>query len=154
MLIVCKIHTINKSASIDRERNINEYLQNLSNAQILYWNLIGQNKSIHPNFWPTSSTTSEWSKIGLKDLILTSLVKASAGLQIEGRKTANQHHADQKPTALCWMNLYMLFLHTLQLYILMTSHFSPSSVYCQQFPRKNHSWLQDLTNERLMPTKH
>ena len=149
-----KTHTISKSASISRESNLNEYLQYLTNAQKLYWNLIGQNKSIQPKFWPTSSTTSEWSKVGRKDLILTSLLETNGRLQIARRKTANQINIDQKPTALCWVNLYMLSLITIYLYFWITSHFNPSSAFCQQSPGKNHSRSQDGTNDRLMPTKH
>ena len=104
---VCKIRTINKSASINRESNLNEYLQYVTNAQILYWNLIGQNQSIQPKFCPTSRTTSQLSKVGHKDLILTSLLKASGRFRIKARKTANQNHIDRKSTALCRMNLYM-----------------------------------------------
>ena len=149
-----KIHNISKSASINREGNLNEYLQYSTNAHKLYWNLIGQNKSIQPKFWPTSSTTSDWSKVGHKDIILTTLLKASGRLQTERQKTANQDHTDRKPTSLCRMNLYMLCLLTIKIYSWITSHFNPSSGYCQQFHRKDHSCSQDGTNDRLMPTKH
>ena len=77
---MCKILTISKSASINRECNLNERLQNLTKAQIQYWNLIGQNKSIQLKFRPTSSTTSERSKVGHKDLNLTSLLEARGRL--------------------------------------------------------------------------
>ena len=110
---MCKIHTNSKGASINRENNLNEYFQYLTNAQIPYWNLTGQNKSIQPNFLPTSATSSEWSKVGNKDLILTNLLKSSGRPQLEGQKTANQDHADQKSTASCRMNLYMLSLLTI-----------------------------------------
>ena len=110
---MCEIHTISKSASINWESNLNEYLQFVTKAQRLYWNLIGQNKSIHLKVRPTSSTSNEWIKIGQKDLILTKLLKASGRLQIEGRTTAYQNHIDQKPTAFYWMNLNMLSLLTI-----------------------------------------
>ena len=48
--LVCKSHTISKSAHISRESNLNGHLQHLTNAQMLYWNLIGQNKSIQAKF--------------------------------------------------------------------------------------------------------
>ena len=56
ILLACKIHTNDK---INREGILKERLQYLSNAQILYWNLIGQNKSIHPKLWPNKSTARE-----------------------------------------------------------------------------------------------
>ena len=145
---MCKIHTISKSASINRENNLNEYLQYLTNAQILYWNLIGQKK-----LNSIKIATSEYSKVRHNDLISTSLLRASGRLQIEGRKTADQHHTDQKPTALCRMNFIYAILLTISLYIQITSHSNSSRSYCEQFPRKNHSWSQDGTTDRLMPTK-
>ena len=151
---MCKIHTNSKVASINQESNLNEYIQYLVNSQTLYWNLIGQNKSIQPKFWPTSNTTSEWSKVGHKDLIVTSLLKAGGRLHIEGRKTANENHTDQKSVAFCRTNLYMLYLLAIYLCIWKTSHFNQASAYCQEFPRKNHSWSQDGTHDRPIPNKH
>ena len=71
----------------------------LTNAQTPYLNLIGQNKSIQSYFWPTSSTTSDWSNIGHKNLFLTSLLETSGRLQIEVWKTPNQQRTHQKSTA-------------------------------------------------------
>ena len=47
---MCKIHTISKSASINRASSLNERLQYLTNAQILYWNLIGQKNEFSQSF--------------------------------------------------------------------------------------------------------
>ena len=43
ILLECRFHTVSKSTINNRESSLNEFLQNLTNAQILYWNLIGQN---------------------------------------------------------------------------------------------------------------
>ena len=39
-----------------------------------------QTQLIQPEFWPTSSTTTEYSIVGHKNLILTSLLKTSGHL--------------------------------------------------------------------------
>ena len=84
-------------------------------------------------------TTNEWSKVGHKDLILSCLLKASGRLQIEGQKTANQNHIDQKPTALCRMNIYTLFLITIYLYLTYLTNilFQPIQCLLSTTPRKN-----------------
>ena len=112
---MCKIHTISKSASINWESSLNECLQYLTNAQILYYNLFVQNKLIQPKFWPTNSTTGEWSKIGHEDLFLTSRLKASGRFQTNKRKTARRNCNDPKLSNLLWMTSYMLLLPILYL---------------------------------------
>ena len=107
---VCRIHTFSKIASISRNSRLNERLHYSSNAQILYWNLIGQNRLFQRKFWPTSSTTSECSNVGHKDLNLTSLLEASSCPQIKGQKTARWSYADKKKMAF----LLNDFLHAFQ----------------------------------------
>ena len=106
-------------------------LQRLTNRQLLYWNQIGQNKLIQPKFWPTSSTSSEWSKNGPKDLILTSLIEASGRFQINGRNMARRGNTDQKLTTFCWMTSCMLSVPIIKPYIYMVWYFNPSSAHCQ-----------------------
>ena len=43
------MHTNSKSAGINRENNLNEYLQYSTNAQTLYWNLIGKKNHFSPS---------------------------------------------------------------------------------------------------------
>ena len=97
--MVCKIHNFSKSASINRDNSLNENLQYLTNEQKLFWNMIGKNKVVQQKSWPNGSNTSDWSKAGNKNLILTTSLKASGLFQIKGRKMARRNHIDQKLTA-------------------------------------------------------
>ena len=71
-----KTYTTSKSSSINRDSSLNERLGYLTDTQLLYWNLIGQNKLIQPKIRPTNSTTKERSKASQKDVILTNLLKS------------------------------------------------------------------------------
>ena len=100
ILLECKIHTIKKSISIKTESSLNECLQYSPDAHWLQWKLIGQNKVIQLKIQPSSSTTSEWSKVSQKDLFLTRLHEASSGFFRKGQKMARRDYTDQKLTAL------------------------------------------------------
>ena len=73
---MCKIHTINKYASINR-KSVQTNVDKAKLTRSIILNPDWPKYLIPPKLWPTSSTTSKWSKVCHKDLFLTSLLKAS-----------------------------------------------------------------------------
>ena len=85
---MCKIHTNSKQASIIRERiQTNAYSAQLTCSIVL--NSDWSEKVFFSKFWQSNSVAGEWSKAGHKDLVLTTLLKASGRFWIQGETRQN-----------------------------------------------------------------
>ena len=81
---MCKIHTNSEQASINSERKWNiVYSAKLACSLIL--NFDWSEKVYLSKFWPSNSAAREWSKVGHKDLILTTLLNASGRVWTKGK---------------------------------------------------------------------
>ena len=103
---MCKIHTINKCASINHKINPNNCLR-CSTAHSIVLDSDWSKQLNPPKFWPTSSTASQCSKAGHKDLLLTRFARSKEKAK---RRKDKAKLPRARPSLVEWLHVRYLYV--------------------------------------------